>query len=435
MPKNATDHQAPTRKLILVIPPVSNLLKRFVLHFFMNSVGTFSLYILPALAPRYYRVQILSQKIFWHERDFVGDALVGISCVTSNVHEGYKIADRFRKAGSVVVMGGTHVSFLPDEALQHCDAVVIGEAESVWPEVIKDYENRTLKKIYRGEPLDNYFDPSYEYFLKIDPKILYKTGLLLSRGCKYQCEFCAPHAKKVRFIKLEQSLELIRRTAQAWKRPLGAKPTILIQDDNIFSGPDRAKQLFKAMTPMKVNWVGNSSIDIAFDDEALRLAKESGCLLLFIGFESIYPKMLPKTSVGGMVNADDYIQAIKKIQDYGIKVMGAFIVGLDHCTHKYYLELIWFLIRARLYMISLTILTPFPGSPLYERLKAENRIITFDWRKYDGVFRVVFRPKHMSVTALYLWFIVVRFFGFLGSSFFFQFLLCCLLVLWLIWHK
>jgi len=384
----------------------------------MNSYGSFPLYILPALTPPHYYIKIFSQKVFWLDRDFEGGALVGISCATSNVHEGYKIADRFRKAGSVVVLGGIHVSCLPEEALEHADVVVIGEAESVWPEVVRDYENGSLKKIYRGQPLDDYFSPCYPYFLTIDPKLFYKSGLLLSRGCKYQCEFCAPHEKKVRFIKHEQAVELIRRVAQAQKHPFGIKPTILLQDDNIFSDPDRARNLFKAMIPMKVHWIGNSSIDIAFDEEALRLAKESGCVLLFIGFESIYPRTLPKTSVGHMTKAEDYLRPIRKMRSYGIKVMGAFILGLDHCTHKYYLELILFLIRARLFMVSLTILTPFPGSPIYERMKAENRIITNDWRKYDGVFRVVFQPRHMSVTALYLWFIVVRLVGFLASSVF-----------------
>jgi radical SAM superfamily enzyme YgiQ (UPF0313 family) len=426
------ENQAKTRKLILVIPGVSIFLKRVLLRFALNTYGTFTLFILPALTPPSYSIKIFSQKLFWFDRDFEGGALVGVSCATSNVREGYRIADRFRRAGSVVVLGGIHVSCLPEEALEHADAVVIGEAESVWPEVIRDYENGPLKRIYRGQPLDDYFSPSYPYFLTIDPKLLSRTGLLLSRGCKYQCEFCAPHEKKVRFIKLEQATELIRRVAQACKSSFNKRPIILLQDDNVFSDPERAKDLFKAMIPMKVRWLGNSSIDIAFDEEALRLARESGCGLLFVGFESIYPRTLPKTSVGHMTRAEDYLQPIRKMRSYGIKVMGAFILGLDHCTHKYYLELIWFLIRARLDYVSLTILTPFPGSPVYERLKAENRIITYDWRKYDGVFRVVFQPRHMSVTALYLWFIVIRIVGFLASSFFQMFLLTFIMLFYIV---
>jgi radical SAM superfamily enzyme YgiQ (UPF0313 family) len=406
------------KELILILPSTSHPVIRLALTFFYNAPATFSLFILPALTPKDYTIKIYNQKLFWLKRDFVSGSLVGISCATSNSYEAYKIADRFRKAGSVVVMGGLHSSYYPKEALEHCDSVVIGEAESVWPGLVRDHENKSLQRIYQGAPVEDYFSLSYEYFLKIDPRILYKTGLLLSRGCKYRCDFCVPHSGGLRLIKLDQTLALVKNIRDSVKLPFGLKPTIIFRDDNIYSSPEYAKKLFLGLAPMRLNWTGNSSIDIAFDNEALKLAKASGCKSLFIGFETIYPQRLQKTSTGHMRSTNDYIKAIKNIKSYGIKVIGAFILGFDHYTHKDYLRLMWFLIRSGLYSISLTILTPFPASQLFERLKSENRITTFDWRKYDSLHHVVFRPKHMSALSLSLWFIVTRIVGLLASPYF-----------------
>ncbi|OIO36832.1 MAG: hypothetical protein AUJ74_00970 [Candidatus Omnitrophica bacterium CG1_02_44_16] len=409
---------AAKKKLILILPSTSHPVIRFTLSLFYNAPATFSLFILPALTPEDYTIKIYNQKLFWSNKDFIGGSLVGISCATSNSYEAYKIADRFRKAGSTVIMGGLHPSYFPQEALQHCNSVVIGEAESVWPDLVRDYENKTLRQAYKGEPLADYFSPSYNYFLKINPRILYKTGILLSRGCKYHCDFCVPHSGGLRLIKLDQALSLVKKVRDGVQLPFGLKPTIMFRDDNIFSSPEYAKRLFAGLSPLRLNWTGNSSIDIAFDDEALKAAKASGCKSLFIGFETIYPQKLQKTSTGHMRSTDDYIKAIKKIRSYHIKVTGAFILGFDYYTHKDYLRLMWFLIRSGLYSISLTILTPFPASQLYERLKHENRITTFDWRKYDSLHHVVFRPKHMCALSLSLWFIALRVVGLLASPYF-----------------
>jgi radical SAM superfamily enzyme YgiQ (UPF0313 family) len=406
------------KELILVLPPTSHALIRLVLRFFFQTPGTFPLFILPALTPKDYTIQIFNQKLIWLKRDFRAGALVGISCATSNSQEAYKIADRFREAGSTVVMGGIHASYFPEEALAHADSVVVGEAESVWPGVIRDYESGSLKKIYRGEALEDYFSLSYEYFLTIDPKTLYRTGVLLSRGCKYRCEFCVPPFGAPRFVRLEQALALIERIVKNSPRPFGSKPVIAFRDDNIFSNPVYAKKLFEQLIVLDLHWTANCSVDIAFDDEALRLAKASGCKGLFIGFETIYPEKLQKTSVHRMRSANDYIAVIKKIKSYGIAVTGSFILGFDYYTHRDYLRLAWFLIRSGLYLISITILTPFPGSRLYEQLNKEGRITTRDWGKYDGLHHVVFRPGRTSALALQCWFVAIRFIGLLASPYF-----------------
>ncbi len=387
-----------------------------MVRFFLRTPTTFSLLILSALTPSKYKVRVFNQKLFWLGWDFIGDALVGISCSTSNATEAYYLADQFRKAGSCVVMGGVHVSYFPQEALLHCDSVVIGEAEPVWQQVLDDYENRSLKKIYKAEPLEDYFSPVFDYFMQIKPAILATSGILLSRGCKYCCEFCARPFGRLRFIKLEQAVKLVERAKKGVFRPFfWQKPSLLFRDDNIFSDPAYAKELFKQMTPMGIKWAGNSSIDIAFDEETLTLAKASGCQELFIGFETIYPDKLKKTSIPGINSINDYFKAIKNIRSYGIRIMGGFVLGFDYYKHKDYLRLLYFLIRAKLYHASLTILTPFPGSLIYEQFKKEGRILTSEWSKYDSLQHVVFRPKNMSVLALQLWFLGIRIISLLFS--------------------
>jgi radical SAM superfamily enzyme YgiQ (UPF0313 family) len=395
--------------------PVLRVLIYFALR---TPPGTFSLFIIPALTPPEYRVTIINQKLSWNDRDFAGGGLVGISCATGNVVSGYRIADRYRQAGAKVVMGGVHASHLPQEALEHCDAVVIGEAESVWPQVVGDYEKGELKRIYEGKPLEDYFSGCFDYFMKLDPDVLYRTGILLSRGCKYHCEFCAPMFGKLRFVKIEQAMALIERVIQARRRPWGIKPNLVFRDDNIFSNPHYAKELFRRLAPLKINWTGNSSLDIAFDDEALQLAQASGCHLLFVGFETIHPERFAKTSVGNVRTPEDYRKAIRKLKSHGIKVMGSFVLGFDEDTPKDYLRMIGFWVSAGLYIVSLTMLTPFPGTALFKRLEAEDRILTHDWRKYNSLHHVVFKPKNMTSRQLQMWFFIMRLAGTLTSRFF-----------------
>jgi len=392
---------------------------RVAIYLFLRTPpGTFSLFIIPALTPPEYRVTIINQKLFWSDRDFVGGALVGISCATVNAVSSYRIADRFRKAGAKVVMGGVHVSHLPQEALRHCDAVVIGEAESVWPQVVRDYEKGDLKKTYEGKPLEDYFSSCFDYFMKLDPKVFYHTGIILSRGCKYHCEFCAPMFGNLRFVKMDQAIALIERVVRALSRPFGIKPNLLFRDDNIFSNPDYAKELFQKLIPLNIRWAGNSSLDIAFDDEALQLAQASGCYSLFVGFETINPLRFAKTSVGGMRTPNDYLKAIRKLKSHGIKVTGSFVLGFDEDTPQDYLRLIGFWMSAGFYIVSLTMLTPFPGTLIFKKLEAQKRILTYDWRKYDSLHHVVFQPKNMSPRALQLWFVIMRLAGIATSQLF-----------------
>ncbi|MBU4331958.1 radical SAM protein [Patescibacteria group bacterium] len=379
----------------------------------IQRIGTgnpvsYSLLTLAALTPVDYKIKIINLKQFWFGSDFSGGKLIGISCLTSTAFEAYRLADKFRLAGSKVVLGGPHVTALPLEAAEHADSIVIGEAESVWAQVIKDFENNHLQKVYKGESLEDFFTPVYDYFLHLDPRLLSLAGVHIARGCKYHCDFCARISTWLRFTKTEQVIEIIKRIKKAKRAFFIRRPMVIFRCDNIYSSPDYAKKLFKEMIPLKVSWIGNCSIDIGFDEEILWLAKESGCKRLLIGFESIYSKDYPKTSLKQIQTAEDYKIAINNIKAHKIKIFGSFIIGLDHYSHFDYLKLLWFLVRSRIWHIYLLILTPFPGTDLFLRLKKENRINSLDWRKYD-ILTCVFKPKQISVFSVYLWFWFIRY--------------------------
>jgi len=418
------------KKEILFVNPavVSNILKILYLYFkrFVPSV----FFILSALSPEDYKIKIVNQKIFWFKKDFLKykGCLVGITCTTISVINAYRLADRFKQAGAYVVMGGPHVSVLPDEALKHCHSVVIGEAEGIWKELLQDYEKKQLKNKYEASLLDDFFSPVYEYFLKLKPKILRIIGIFTHRGCKYNCEFCVTPKKKLRFIKIEQIVGLIERMKQERFFSFIQRPSIALMGDNIYSNPDFAKRLFKSIIPLGISWVANASIDIAFDEEALSLARQSGCRLLFIGFETIFPSQLSKLSLPTIKSHSDYIKAVKNIKAHKIRVTGAFIVGFDSYKHKDYFRLIFLMARMRLFFVSLTTLTPFPGSALFKRLKKENRILTYDWKKYSVFSKPVFKPNNMSVISVKIWFIFIRIVSLLLST------LTSILILMLIWN-
>jgi radical SAM superfamily enzyme YgiQ (UPF0313 family) len=400
------------KKLTLINPCVSNIILDFCQRAITGNPIPYALFTLAALTPQDYSVKVVNQKRVWTSKDFVADTLVGITCLTNQVSQAYWLADRFRQAGSKVVLGGFHVSALPEEALLHADSVVIGEGESVWGAVICDYEHDALQSTYRGEPLQDFFTPVFDYFKRLDPGILARSGVHIDRGCKYHCDFCARISSWLRSVNMDQVLALIQRIADAHRelgrRRRSRRPGIAFDCDNIYSNPQYAKELFRKMIPLKVSWMAGCSIDMGFDEEALQLAQESGCHTILIGIETIHPGDYAKTSLNQIHSGQDYLRAIRNIKRHRIRIIGSFILGLDSYRHRDYLRLLWFIMRARLWNVLLTILTPFPGSELHTRLKQENRIRSFDWRKYHFLSCVI-KPKHTSVFGVYFWFVVIRY--------------------------
>lgn len=345
-----------------------------------------------ALTPPEHEIVILDESLTTIDFDEKYD-LVGISVMTALAPRAYEIADAFRSRGIPVVLGGMHPSTLPEEAKAHADAVVIGEAEGSWPQLIEDLKNGSLKPFYRQkEPLrlENMAIPRRDLLNR--SRYLVPDTVQTTRGCPFACSFCTVSqffGHEFRFRPVEE----VVREVQALEGEV-----IAFVDDNIVGNPAYAKRLFKALAPLKIKWFSQGSLNIARDEDLLRLAAESGCIGLFIGFESLSPSNLK--AVGKAVNrVEEYSAAIKKIHDYGIAIEGAFIFGFDEDDESIFERTVKFAQENRLEAAQFGILTPFPGTPLREQLEREGRIINNDWGEYT-ISKVVFEPKLMSPRTL-----------------------------------
>ena len=315
--------------------------------------------------------------------------LVGITALTVTAPRAYEIADNFRARGVKVILGGAHPSALPEEASQHADAVVIGEAEGIWPNLIEDFKANKLQRVYRQRErpsLVNLPIPRRDLFAK---GAYYVTNTIsTTRGCPYSCSFCSVtlffgHTYRCRPV--EEVLKEIET--------LNQRKLIGFVDDNIVGNPKFAKELFRALLPYKIKWVSQASVMVARDDELLKLAAASGCMSLLIGFETLSPANL--AAVGKRVNVvDEYENVIKKIHSHGIAIHGFFILGLDEDDEDVFKRTVRFAQKMRLESAQFAWPVPYPGTALYESLDKTGRIVTKDWSQYES--NVVFEPKLMS---------------------------------------
>jgi len=293
-----------------------------------------------------------------------------------------------------VVLGGMHVTALPREAARHADAVVLGEAEGVWPQVLRDASRRRLRRFYRADRHPNLAG------LPAPRRDLYRPGAYLttatvqtSRGCPFACDFCTVTRFFGRTYRWRPVDDIIRELSALGER------LVFFVDDNIFGAPARARELFTSLIPLKLKWVGQSSINIARNPELLALAARSGCRGLFIGLESLVPGNLRDIGKSLLNRVEDYREAITRIQRHGIGVEGAFIFGLDGDDPGIFSRTVAFARRVGLAAAQFGLLTPFPGTPLRERLQREKRILHSDWSHYT-ISNVVFKPRNMTPEAL-----------------------------------
>ncbi len=319
--------------------------------------------------------------------------LVGITALTITAQRAYEIADTFRARGVKVILGGSHPSALPEEAGQHADAVVIGEAEGIWSNVIEDFKANKLQRIYsqRERPsLLNLPIPRRDLFTK---GVYYVPNTIsTTRGCPYDCSFCSVTSffgHTYRYRPIEEIVKEIET--------LNHRKLIAFVDDNIVGNPKFAKELFRALVPYKIRWVAQASVTVAKDDEILKLAAASGCISLLVGFETLSPANL--AAVGKRINVvDEYETVIRKIHSYGIAIHGFFILGLDEDDEDVFERTVRFAQKMRLESAQFAWPVPYPGTALYESLDKAGRIVTKDWRQYES--NVVFEPKLMSPEKL-----------------------------------
>lgn len=374
-------------KLLLVSP--SNKLGRRVLKAIrMPQLG---LHILASLTPDDVAVTVIDEQIRQIDFSLEFD-LVGISSMTATANRSYQLADKYRQKGSKVILGGIHPTILPEEAIQHADAVVIGEAEGCWADVINDVKSNKLQKFYRVPAPDLSKYPSPRRDFQIDKALFNCVGLVTTRGCPYACEFCSVtdfYGGKIRHRPVSMVVADIKQS--------GSK-TFLVLDDNVTGHPEYSKQLFEAMIPLGIKWVGQSSISLAKDKDMLKLCRQSGCAALFFGVESVSPASLMGMKKS-LKSIEETEEAIKIIQDNGIAFHPSIILGFDTDTKAIFDDTLEFLARTKLPTMALHVLTPYPGTRLYRRFKDQGRIISDDWSHYDHR-SVVFRPKNMTPQEL-----------------------------------
>lgn len=351
---------------------------------------------LASLTPKNVDIEFTDEN--YKEINYENTDLAAISSLTHTVNRAYMIADEFRRKNVKVILGGVHVSLMYEEAIKHADSVVIGEADLIWPQIIKDFKNKSLKKFYwckTPDPLD---------VLEIRKDLLdsYPRGkqnlIQTTRGCPFNCDFCSVskfNGTKPRHYPLGEVINQIENYKKESKGLM--KPMIIFYDDNIAANVKYAERLFEALKEFDVYWTSQSSITIAQNEKLLKLAKESGCISLFIGFETISQESLDEVHKSYKVG--DYEKSIERIQDCGIILVGAFIFGFDSDKRNVFDETVDFAIKNKINAVQFSILTPFPGTRLFEKLKKEKRIFDFNWDNYDAA-HCVFKPKNMNPEEL-----------------------------------
>lgn len=348
--------------------------------------------ILAARTPREIDITFYDDKVEIIPDDDQPD-LVAITVETFTARRAYDLAERYRSRGVPVVMGGYHPTFLPDEALQHADAIVVGDAEGSWEQLLHDFRNDNMQRIYTGgsnRPLDDFrLDRSIFAGKKYAPVELVQFG----RGCRFACDFCSIRTFYQDNLRARSVQSLAEELQQFSRRKL-----IFFVDDNLFNSRVQLEAMLDTIRPLKLRWSCQISIDVARDERLLDKLAEAGCVFALVGFESLSEANLKQMAKPWNRVAGDYLSVVRKFHQRGIAVYGTFVFGYDGDTAETIQDSLNFALEAKLEIANFNPLTPTPGSPLYERLLRENRLLSPQWwlapdyRYGDPIFV----PKSMS---------------------------------------
>jgi len=328
--------------------------------------------------------------------------VAAIASYSAQIKDAYLLADRYRALGVRTVLGGTHVTALPDEALQHADSIVVGEGELGWPDLLADLARGRLERVYgpNGREFDLADAPMPRFDL-LDVERYNRITVQTQRGCPWRCEFCAASIRLTNRYKskpVDKVLAEVHEIKRLWPAPF-----IEFADDNSFVNPHHAKELLRALIGEHVRWFTETDIAIADDPELLGLMHAAGCAEVLIGLES--PTVSGVDGVETRRNwkrtrFDDYADAVERIQSHGIAVNGCFVLGLDGDGRGVFEAVEAFVHRSGQFDVQITVMTPFPGTPLYDRLLAEGRLLEPTAWERCSLFDVNFRPLHMSPEQL-----------------------------------
>ncbi len=359
-----------------------------------------SLAIINSLTPKRHVVKIINDCV--EQIDFTADVdLIGITALTAQAPRAYQIADAFRNRGKKVVLGGIHPSLMADEAQGHADAVVIGEIEELWEEILSDCENNRLKNIYKNEELPNLnrlIIPKWDnldltmYRRSLGPRHMPRMPIYTTRGCVHNCKFCSVSkffGRGYRHKPIENVLKEIDATRA---------DSYFFVDDNIICNPDFSEELFKALSNRNIRWMSQATTTILQKPHLIDMAAKAGCKSLFFGIESLNAENL-KSVKKGFNHPEAYVELLKRVDRAGIRPWLSMIVGLDHDDYHELEKTIEFLKDINIGSVVLWVLTPLPGTDLYEEMKGNGRIIETDWSKYDASY-VVYQPIHFTPKEL-----------------------------------
>ncbi len=388
-------------KILLILPAGErvrvtrenpNVPRRAMLRF-----SVLPLTIVAALTPREHEVRIVDEHV--EPLDFDVDVdVVGITFMTALAPRAYAIAAEFRKRGKVVVAGGYHATLCPEEASQHFDAIVVGDAEGAWPAVLKDIEAGTLRKVYAAEqrlsPNNSEFEspiPRRDLLAETARHYVTVNAVQTGRGCHHNCRYCSVtvfHGHRYKHRPLADVLEELRQIPR----------NFIFVDDNIIANRDYARELFRAMAPLRKRWVSQCSIELADDPELLKLMHDAGCRGLFIGIETVNAENLAAMNKQ-FNNSARYQDRVAKIRRAGIGIIAGIIVGLDKDNVGVFERTLQFLQKAHIDSVQINILTPLPGTPLFADMDRAGRMTDRDWSHYD-YRHVVFQPARMTAGEL-----------------------------------
>lgn len=320
--------------------------------------------------------------------------LVGITAPTPSARHAYALAREFRRRRVPVVIGGPHATALPEEALEHADAVVVGEAEDTWPRVLADAARGRLGGIYRSSGTASLTGMPAPRWDLIPGRRYGRSVTIATRGCPHRCDYCTipllygPGRMRYRPVD-EVAAEVVRSPTRA----------VVFWDDNLGASPRYAKELFRAIAPARRWWTSQCTMAAARDDELLALAARSGCKALFLGLESVSQESLDGVGKGHNRTAQAE-EVIARMHRHGIAAHLGIMFGFDGDDRSIFERTLAFLERARVDVATVSMMIPMPGTPVFRRLEAEGRILTRDWSRYDGKKHCVFRPLHMTPAEL-----------------------------------
>ncbi|MEI6456535.1 MAG: radical SAM protein [bacterium] len=322
---------------------------------------------LAALTPDAFEIHIYDEEIESLPEHIKPD-LVGITTLAATAKRAFFLGDKFREIGAKVVFGGAYASYMTDEALLHGDSVIVGEAENSWPVFLKDFENGQIRRIYRPDGMVPYLSQPPPRWDLVNMKRIFQVGIQVSRGCPFNCDFCLvskTFGREMRYRSIGNVVDEIRSAPTKY---------FFFVDDNLTFNKNYVKELMKALIPLRISWGCMCSIDVAKDEELLKLMAEAGCFNILIGFESLSPASLTEANKGHNQGGKNYAEAIRRINGAGIHINASFVVGFDSDTLASFDRIFDFTMEHHLPFVNLHLLSAPPGTAIFDKLSGEGRL-------------------------------------------------------------